>query len=224
MIRTSQLTDEQFAELVAKWPVSGGKGDSSASNTEKGQAGFATTLQSIFANNNAQQQNQLNFLNQKLQAAIANPQGFTPQALAAMRTQATEAGASQNQQVEQAVNNKFATEGGATSLPSGVQAQIQAQTANQAEQNVNNAQLGITEANANLQNQNEWNAIKGEEDVAGIENPEGIAGAENSAAGTVSNLSEANTQANGPGIGSILGGVVGAGLSGWAGGGFKTHG
>jgi len=192
--------------------VSGGKGDNTAQSTENSQSGFTQTLQGIFANNNANQQQQLNFLNSKLQSAITNPQGYSPQTLAAMRTQATEAAATQNAQVNQAVNSKFAGETGATSLPSGVQEQIQAQTANAAEQGLNNAQLGITEQNGQLQNENQWKAIQGEEGVAGMENPEGMAGAANQGAGEVSNLSQAVTQANGPTIGSILGGVFGSGI------------
>jgi hypothetical protein len=192
--------------------VSGGKGDNTASQTEKSQGAFTQQLQQIFAQHNQQQQGQLNFLNQKLQDAINNPQGYNPQALAAMRTQATEQGALQNQQVEKALGNKFATQGGATSLPSGVQAQLQAQTANAAEQNVNNAQMGITEQNAQLQNENQWRAIQGAEGVAGMENPDALASTETGSAGTVGNLSQAVTAANGPTWGSILGGVVGAGL------------
>ena len=68
-----------------------------------------------------------------------------------------------------------------------------------------------------------WNAVKGEEGVAGMEDPEAMAGADNSAANSVAGLSQAVTASSGPTFGSILGGVVGAGL-GAAGNIFKSAG
>jgi hypothetical protein len=205
-------------------PVSGGKGDNTASATEQSQADFGKTLQSAFATNNAAQQNQLNFLNNKMQSAINSPQGYSPAALASMRAQANDSVAAQDQNVQRSVNNSMATKGGAAALPSGVSAQIDASIASQAAQAGNAAQQSITEQNANLENDNMWKATQAEEGVAGMENPTGMASADNQAASTVSDLSGAVTKADGPGIGSILGGVVGAGLSGWAGGGFKIPG
>src|ERR1700730_8081707 len=96
-------------------PVSGGKGDNTANSMEKSTAGFSNTLQGVFASNNAKQQGQLDFLSNKLQDGVNNPQGYSPQTLAAMRTQATQQGAQSNKDVMQAVNNKFATQGDATS-------------------------------------------------------------------------------------------------------------
>ena len=194
--------------------VSGGKGDSTAESTEKSQGAFTNTLQNAFASNNQNQQQQLNFLNQQLQSGITNPQGYSPETLAAMRTQATEQAAQSNKNVMQAVNEKYATQGGAsaTALPDGVQEQIAAGVGSTIANNEANAQLGITEQNGQLQNQNYWKAVQGDETVAQMENPEGFAGATNSAAGTVSNLSDAVTRANGPGVGSILGSVIGAGI------------
>src|SRR5260370_369588 len=101
-ITTWNQTIEMY--LAEGRPVSGGKGDNTASNTEKQTAQFANTLQGVFASNNAAQQGQLNFLNQKLQAGINNPQGYSPATLAAMRTQATEQGAQANKNVMGAVS------------------------------------------------------------------------------------------------------------------------
>jgi hypothetical protein len=214
MIRTSQMTDGDFVAFLATHPISGGKGDDTAKATEESQAAFTNTLQQAFKVNNASQQGQLNFLNKTLQDAIDNPQGYNPETLASMRTQATESAAQNNKNVLQAVNEKNATQAGAdpTALPSGVQQQIQAGVESAVANNEANAQLGITQQNGQLENENLWKAVQGEEGVAGLENPEGLASGTNSAAGTVGNLSQAVTQANGPGIGSILGGVVGAGL------------
>jgi len=220
MIRTSLMTDGAFVAFLATHPISGGKGDDTAKSTEESQAAFTNTLQQAFKANNATQQGQLNFLNDSLKSAIENPQGYSPETLAAMRTQATEAAAQNNKNVMQAVNEKNATQAGGdpSALPSGVQEQIQAGVGSAVANNEANQQLGITEQNGQLQQQNFWNAIKGEQGVAELENPEGMASGSNSAAGTVSNLSQAVTQANGPGWGSILGGVVGAGIGGLAGG------
>lgn len=194
--------------------VSGGKGDSTATNTEKSQGSFTNTLQGAFAKNNANQQQQLDFLSKNLQSAVTNPQGYSPATLAAMRTQATEAGAQNNKNVMQAVNDKFATQGGgsATALPSGVQEQIDAGVGTSVANNEANQQLGITEQNGQLENENKWKAIQGEQGVASLENPEGMSSGATGAADSVTGLSQAVTAANGPGIGSILGSVAGAGL------------
>lgn len=198
--------------IVEGRTVSGGKGDTTASSTEKSQGDFTNLLHQTFATNNAEQQSQLAFLSAKLKSAVDNPQGYSPATLASMRAQATDSVAATNQNVERNVNSTFATRGGAEALPSGVEAQIRAQVEGQAAQAGNRAQQDITVQNANLQNENQQAAIKEEMGVAGLENPEGIANAETSSAGQVGNLSQAVTAANGPGWGSILGGVVGAGL------------
>src|ERR1043165_6870015 len=106
MIRTSQMSDEAFALFLSTHPISGGKGDKTAENTEKSQAAFTDTLAKAFKENNANQQDQLNFLSNNLKQAIANPQGYSPQTLAATRTQATETAAQNNKNVLQAVNEK----------------------------------------------------------------------------------------------------------------------
>ena len=129
-----------------------------------------------------------------------------------MRAEGTDAVAAENQNVQRAVQNQQAVRGGAAALPSGVNAQVDAQIAANASQAGNKAQQDVTIENANLENQNQQNAIKEEMGVAGLENPEGIAGEENQGAGVVSNLSQAVTAANGPGIGSILGGIAGAAI------------
>jgi hypothetical protein len=216
MIRTSLLTDEEIAWFVYAFPVSGGKGDETAEGTENSESGFSNALQQIFNANNASQQNQLNFLNSKMQSAISNPQGYSPSTLAAMRAQANDQVAA-NTQNEEREANTMADRGGA-GLPSGVAAQTDAAIAENAEQQGSNAQQNITEANANLQNENEWNAIKADEGVAGMENPEGDAGDANSAAGTVGNLSGAVTASSGPTAGSILGSTIGAAGTAFGGG------
>ncbi len=197
-------------------PVAECKGDATAGSTETSEGGFSNTLQQIFQANNASQQNQLNFLNNKMQSAINNPQGYSPSTLAAMRAQANDSVAANTQNEERAANN-MADRGGA-GLPSGVAAQNDAAIAANAAQQGSSAQQQITEANANLENENMWNATKAEEGVAGMENPEGDASAANSAAGDVAGLSNAVTSSSGPTMGSILGGVVGAAGTAFGGG------
>lgn len=193
-------------------PIALCKGDDTANNEEKSQANFSTTLQDAFNTNNANQQNQLNFLNNKMQSAINNPQGYSAQTLASMRAQANDSVSAQDQNVQRSVNNSEMTKGGSAALPSGVSSQIDAAIGSQAAEAGSRAQAGITVDNANLENQNQWNAVKAEEGVAGMENPEGMAGEDNSAASTVGNLSNAVTQSSGPSMGSILGGVIGSGI------------
>jgi hypothetical protein len=194
-------------------PIALCKGDNTANNEEASQANFSQTLQNAFNTNNAAQQNQLNFLNNKMQSAINNPQGYSAQTLASMRAQANDAVSSQTQNVQRSVNNAEMTRGGAAALPSGVSSQIGAAIASQAAEAGNNAQQNITEQNANLQNQNQWNAVKAEEGVAGMENPEGMASEDNGAASTVGGLSQAVTQSDGPSMGSILGGIAGSAIT-----------
>jgi hypothetical protein len=188
-------------------PVSLCKGDSTASETEAVQAAFTQTLQSAFSTQFTNQQNQLNFLNSSLQKQINNPQGYSPQTLAAMRTSATDQIAQQAQDAQRANQNAEDVRGGAN-LPSGVNAQINAEEQTQAGEAEAGAQQNITQANANLENSNYWNAINAEEGVSAQESGTGTAGAANGAAGTVANLSQAVTAANGPSMGQILMGVA----------------
>ena len=208
------MTDEEAVAYILSHPVSGGKGDTTATSTEKSEGSFTNTLQQVFATNNAKQQANLDFLTKQLQEGVTNPQGYSPETLASMRTQATESAAENNQKVLQAVQENNALKGGAsaTALPNGVQAQIQAGVANQEAENEANAQLGITEKQGEMQQEEKQRDIAALEGVASEENPEGMASGANTAASDVGGLSQAVTQANGPGWGSILGGVVGAGL------------
>ena len=213
-IETLEVLERECYEYLG--PVDLCKGDNTASSAEQSQAAFSKQLQTAFQTNNAAQQNQLNFLNAKMQSAITNPQGYSPQTLASMRASANDAVAAQNQNVQRVVNNNMATKGGAEALPSGVGAQIDASIASQAAQAGSRAQQDITVNNANLENENMWNAVKTEGSVASLENPEGMAGQENGTASTVGSLSDAVTKANGPTLGEIAGslGVAGLGMAG----------
>lgn len=173
------------------------------------QQAFTAQLQNAFATNNAQQQGQLDFLNNKLQSTIDNPSGYSPATLAAMRAQANDQVASENQNVQRNVNSTFATRGGAAALPGGVEDQVRAAVGAQSAQAGNNAQQDITEQNANLQEQNQQAALREELGVAQTENPEGMAGAANQGASVEGELANDYTKDKGPGIGSVLGTIAG---------------
>src|SRR6267378_1280725 len=109
------MTQREIVQLWIKtgigeppFSVSGAKGDSTAQSAEKSQAAFTTQLQSAFQQQFAQNQSALNFLNGKLTAAINNPQGFSPEALAAAKTNAIQSTATDYKNASQAVNGQIA--------------------------------------------------------------------------------------------------------------------
>jgi hypothetical protein len=118
---------------------------------------------------------------------IDNPKGYDPTALAAMRTQATEGTAQSYAQSEKALNNTIAARGG-SQLPSGVEAQLQAENANESAAQNASSQLNITQADANLKQQNYWSAVNALSGNAAQYNPTGYANSANSGSSTVGDL------------------------------------
>jgi hypothetical protein len=200
--------------------VSGAKGDSTAKAGEKSQLAFTQQLQQAFSTQFASNRGVLNFLNGKLTDAVNNPQGMSPEALAAARTNATQTTAQDYAHASQAVNGQIAARGGST-LPSGVTAQIEGGLAQGAANENSSQQNDITLQNEQMRQQNYWKAVGGLNGVAEEYNPTGFASSTDSAAGTVAGLSEANTQASNSGwfnqfmggLGGGLGKGLGAGLS-----------
>jgi hypothetical protein len=204
-----------------------GAGNSTDKSTEQSQANFSQTLQSAFSQQFGANQGVLNFLNGKLTAQANNPQGFSPQMLAAARTGAIQGTAADYSNAQQNVNNQLATRG-AGGLPSGVNAQIQGQLS-QGAANEESSQLGnINIANAQQQQSNYWNAINGLQGVAAQYNPNGYASSATGAANSVAGLTNAysNSENSGflGGLESGLGKGLGAGLSGAAGSGVSDIG
>src|SRR3974390_55649 len=68
--------------------VSGGKLDETAKQGERNSVNFQQTLMNAFNTQFGNQQGVLNFLRGKMTDLINNPQGLSPQALAAARTNA----------------------------------------------------------------------------------------------------------------------------------------
>jgi hypothetical protein len=196
------------------------KGDETAKAAEQQQLAFSKQLVDIFGKQFAQQSGIFNFLKGKLQPMIDNPTGYSPEALAAMRTSSTENITAQTDNAQRALQaQQFAL--GGRDLPSGVnEMQFGGLKAMEAGK-IADTQNQITLANENLKQQNYWNAMNALNGQEAMLNPLGYAGTANQGFGNVADLSQAVTAANGPGIGGILGGVVGGATSGFFTGGFN---
>lgn len=220
------MTFEQLeaAILDGRLSVSGGKGDNRAKSAEANALSFQSSLMNVFKQQFGAQSQILNFIAGKMTSQVNNPQGFTPEATAAMNTQATEGVAREFNQANTAAKEMEAQQGG-NGLPSGVQAQITAGNANEAAQTQAAAQNQIRLANAEQQQQNYWNAVKVLGGTAETINPTSYAGQATGAGNSVADLSKAysdsqqsgffNTLANGfaSSLGKGIGGFATGGLS-----------
>lgn len=189
-------------------PTGMAKGDPTAQAAEQEQQTFDQQLMTLFQAQYGKQSAITGYLTGQMEPLISKGgQGYTPEQLTAMRTAATDTISQQTQGAQRAVN---ATE--QRGLPSGVNAQVSGSiTAAEAEEQAA-TQNQITQANANLQQQNYWNAINVLNGQAATENPLGYAGAATSGTNAVSNASQAETAAAGPTAGAIVGGILGGGL------------
>jgi hypothetical protein len=137
---------------------------------------------------------------------------------------ATEGTARSYAQAQQATHAAEAARGG-SQLPSGVNAQIDAENANQAAAANAGSQQQITLANEQQKQQNYWNAIGALSGNAQSYAPTSYAGAVNSGAGALGELGSAYNQSKqggfwnafktslGSGLGSVLSGGAKKGLS-----------
>ncbi len=212
------------------------KGDDTAQASEQEQlqlqqqqAQYNSQLMGLMQTQFGSQQGVLSYLTSKMQPLIDNPTGYDQQTLTSMRTSADDNLSTQYQDAQKALNQEEFSNG-SRDLPSGVNDQLNASLLNSEATDKANAQATITAQDAALQQQNKWNAVNVLSGVAAQDNPLGYASAATgeanaatSAGDSVANLSQANTAASGPTIGSILGGVTG-GIFGAAGnaGGFKS--
>lgn len=189
-------------------PVELCKGDPTAKAAEQQQQQFDAQLMSIFTQQYGMQSQVFNFLKSKLQPMIDNPTGMSDANLAATRTSVTDADTQASQNAQRALNAKMASSGEST-LPSGVGAQLNEALLNQEAAQKSADQNTVTMQNENMKQQNYWSSINALNGVGAEYNPNAYA--TNATAGTnaVSNASQAVTAANGPGLGQILGGVVG---------------
>lgn len=151
---------------------------------------FTKTLQASFATTFANQQQILGTLSTALQKQIANPQGFTPAEMSALRTGATDTAAVTTANAQKAAAAYSASHGGAD-LGSGVQSEIQGEIATGGSTQLSQNQNQITVANAQQQQQNYWNAIGGLTQVGAAYDPTGYANASTGAAGATTAASNA---------------------------------
>lgn len=192
-------------------PIALCKGDPVAKEEEQSQANFTNTLNSIFQQQYATQQSQLQYLQKQLQPQLTNPQGYTPTQLTSLQTNATDTNSQQFQNAEKALNNTISQQAGGSKLAGVAGATIQEQAAlqNAEAQTQAASQQQIQQQNAQLQQQNYWNAVNALNGVATQENPLGYAGATTDTANSVTGLSQAVTASNQSQLLGALGGVVG---------------
>lgn len=179
---------------------------------------IAKQLQANYTALFGQQQGILTQLNKALQPLIngtgLNVEGYSPEALAAMRTSATDTTAASFQNAQKALQAKEQASGLTDALPSGVTlaqaaglqsqgAEAQSQAQNQI--TIENYQQGVKNYLAGIQ------SLGGEASLLGGE-ATGTAGAANSAGQAA--FTEANTMASqGFSLSKLLGGVLGGALS-----------
>jgi hypothetical protein len=173
---------------------------------------LAMSLQANYQQRFAQQNQVLNNLNQSLSPIVAagpSQQGFSPEELASLNTQAINSAAAANKNAQQAAGNAIAGEGGGggSGLVSGTQAAIKAGISSNSANQLANTQNEITQANYNQGNQNYQRAIGGEQALAGDYNPQSFANGAESGFGQ--SFSEANqiNQQNQQETKSIIGGI-----------------
>jgi hypothetical protein len=155
-------------------------GDSTLQSTEQSNAALTAQLGADYStvfSENQQIQSQLRGV---LTSQLTNPQGLPPAEIAAARTGATDAVATQFENASRSANSVAAAHGG-DALPSGVSAQVGGQIAAGAAAENSGEQNKISIADAQAKQQNYWSAISGLGAVGNNLNPTGYS---NSAAGT----------------------------------------
>jgi hypothetical protein len=208
-------------------PVASFKGDKTVKAAETSQQTFDTSLQKIFTQQYATQKSNLDYLTAKLKPQIdAGGTGYTPAQLASMRTGATDTNSAQFQAAKAALQESISQRSGGSKLTgvSGASTEADAALLNSAAQTEAGSQEQITAANANLQQQNYWQAVNVLNGVAAQNNPLGYAGSATAGTGAVASASDAYTNSNKSQLLGALGGALGGAVGGWAGGGFKMPG
>lgn len=196
-------------------------GDQTLKQSEQAQAAFTQTLQKNYSQQFAQQSGILSFLQGQLEPMIKNPQGFSPTALTALRTSATDTNATQYGNASTALNDQLAARGGATDLPSGVDAQLRAGLAEAGAKTQAASQNDITLQDAQLKQQNYWNAVNALSGNAAQFNPTGYANSANAGTDSTANIGTAFKNSQSSQLLGALGGIaggVGSAVGGYFGG------
>lgn len=199
------------------------KGDDVAKKQEADQAAFNTQLMASYQTQFSKQGAILDFLKGKLQPMIDHPTGYTPEALAAMRTSASDNLSTSYDNANKALQNRQFAAGG-RDLPSGVNAQISGSLAQAEASDKAAAQNTVTLNDENLKESNYWNAMNVlSGNVAGQYNPIGYANSVSSGSNAVAGLSQAVTASNQSQLLGALGGIAGGVGSAFAGTGFAKN-
>ena len=194
------------------------------------QMTFNTQLMNLFTQQFQAQKSTLDFLKGVMQPVISNAQaghGFSPDALAAMRTSATDNLSGEFQNAQAALNQELKTSGSAN-VPSGVTAGADLALLESEAQSKAGAQRDITLADQQQANSNLFNAANVLNGVAAQTNPLGYASEATGGSGTVASLGNSQsalqnaiTNANNSsffgkissGLGSAIGNFFGGGGS-----------
>jgi hypothetical protein len=207
-----------------------GGGDPTAQANEQLQNQFDQQLMGIFNNQYQNQTGILNFVKSQIEPMVqAGGTGYTPAQLTSLRTGATDTNAEAYQQAQAALNEQTQQASGGSKLTgvAGATSENIAALDNAEAQTNAASQESITQADANLAQQNYWAGINTLAGNAAEVNPLGYSSAVQNGATAVSSDSKANSesQATSP-LNEVLGAVGGAagGLFGAAGkaGGFSS--
>lgn len=156
------------------------------------QLSFDSTLQNLFQQQFANSQSVLSYLQNTAKGIVTQSEagnGFSPEALAAMRTSATDAVSGEFANAQAALNQTLRSNGDAN-VPSGVTVGADsALLAQEAEQQAG-TQNQITVANAQQSQNNLWNSLNVLNGVAAQDNPLGYASAATGGSGAVAGLGE----------------------------------
>ena len=192
-------------------------GDSILKGTEQSWGQFSNTLQNAFATQYGLQSGIYNFLTSKFTDMINNPQGFSQQALAALRGSTISNIATQFNNARQGIGATQAARGDfGGDVKSGVNAQISGQLAGQQAGAVAGGLDQLEQANEEQRLTNQRIGLQGLNEVGNEENPMGFAGQANTAAEDTGKLALERFQTTSPGFGQILGdsfaGALGSGM------------
>lgn len=207
------LIHEEGFEYPDDAPVALCKGDDTARAAEAQQAAFNASLMNIFQQQFGKQTAIFEFIRSKMQPLMDNPTGYSEEALAAMRTGATDQLSQSYDNATKALQAKqFAS--GSRELPSGVNDQLNAALLQAEASDKASAQNNITLQNENQKITNYWNALNALNGQQSVLNPLGYAGAATAGSNAVANLSQAVTASSQSGLMGMLGGVAGGALQG----------
>ena len=198
-------------------------GDDLAKQSEQLQLNMQKQLLDAYTMQFGKQSKITDFITNKLQPQIDNPQGMSPEALTAARATALENVASQYANASKAERNREFALGG-RDLPSGVNSQIQSSLDTAAASDTSKALNQIDLTNEDMKNANYWNAVNALSGNAAMLNPQSYAGETSTAGSSLASLSQAYNASKQSQLMSTLGGIVGGGVSAGLGGYFgKKH-